>query len=131
MCSGSARSSPFRCALRSPRLLPARVALELTSRISTPHHDWSQTRAFAVPSDTAGLVRLNLRGRERDGILDDRQAEEVLEELEAGLATFELPSGEPVVRFTRRVHDAFGPGGKVSMLPGPRRRLVGHAAEAR
>ncbi len=99
------------------RALPARWALELASRISTPQHDWSRTRAFAVPSDTSGLVRVNLRGRERDGILDDRQAGEVLEELEAGLATFELPSGEPVVRGTRRVHDAVGPGRRVSMLP--------------
>ena len=49
------------------RLLPARAALELTARLESPKLDWSRTRAFAVPSDVQGFVRLNLRGRERLG----------------------------------------------------------------
>ena len=33
--------------------------------------DWSQTRAFALPSDQHGWVRINLRGREAQGARRD------------------------------------------------------------
>ena len=33
--------------------------------------DWAKTPAFAVPSGSEGFVRLNLVGREANGVLDD------------------------------------------------------------
>ncbi len=99
------------------RVLPAGAALELASRISTPVYDWSTTRAFAVPCDTNGLVRINQRGREREGIVGEGAVEGLLDELEEGLRTFELPTGEPIVRFTQRIHETVAAGPKVSMLP--------------
>jgi predicted AlkP superfamily phosphohydrolase/phosphomutase len=32
-------------------------------------YDWQQTRFFPLPMDLTGLLRINLRGRERDGIV--------------------------------------------------------------
>jgi hypothetical protein len=51
------------------RVLPDRWALEMAARLELRAVDWSETKAFMLPSDDAGYVRLNLRGRERDGVV--------------------------------------------------------------
>ena len=55
-------------------LLPEKVALDLTARLEVRGFDWSRTRAFAHPAENQGYIRLNLRGRERDGIVDPADA---------------------------------------------------------
>jgi hypothetical protein len=75
------------------RLAPAGLNRELVARMYLQGIDWSQTKAFALPGDTSGLVRLNLRGRERSGIVDPGDAEALLDEIEAGLKTFHDPDG--------------------------------------
>ena len=65
--------------------------------------DWSQTAAFCHPADNQGYVRLNLRGRERDGIVDPAQADALLASIAAGLATFTDPDGAPAVARVDRV----------------------------
>lgn len=108
---------PVSLRARVARALPAETALRLATRIATPQHDWARTRAFAVPSDTHGFVRLNLAGRERDGIVREEEREALIEEITEGLSTFELPDGSPLVTRVTRVHDAFGPGPQVHRLP--------------
>ena len=49
--------------------LPRRLALELTARLELRGIEWASTAAFAHPADNQGYVRLNLAGRERDGIV--------------------------------------------------------------
>ncbi|MEY3361085.1 MAG: hypothetical protein RL531_804 [Actinomycetota bacterium] len=44
-------------------------------------HRWPTMRYFAVPSFTTGLVRINLRGRERDGIVDPADYRRTCEEI--------------------------------------------------
>lgn len=83
--------------------LPDRVALELTSRLELRGVDWSATRAFAHPADNQGYVRLNLAGRERDGIVDPAEAEELCATIAAGLADFRDPDGQPAVASVDRV----------------------------
>jgi predicted AlkP superfamily phosphohydrolase/phosphomutase len=77
--------------------LPDRLALELTARLELRGIDWGATRAFAHPADNQGYVRLNLRDREREGIVDPSQTEGLLEEIAAGLASFEDAGGGPAV----------------------------------
>lgn len=61
--------------------------------------DWSQTRAFVVFCDHDGYVRINLRGRERDGIVPPEEYEPLCRSIAQGLATFaDADTGEPVVR---------------------------------
>lgn len=78
--------------------MPDRWALELAARLELRGVNWARTKAFMVPSDDAGYVRLNLRGRERDGIVDPDEASRLLEELAEGLRTFRDTDGTPVVR---------------------------------
>jgi predicted AlkP superfamily phosphohydrolase/phosphomutase len=77
--------------------MPDRLALELTARLELRGVDWSTTRAFAHPADNQGYVYLNRRGRERDGIVDDSEAPELISQIREGLLDFRDPDGEPAV----------------------------------
>ena len=85
--------------------MPDRVALELTARMELRGIDWSATRAFAHPADNQGYVCLNRRGRERDGIVEGPEADELLESIAEGLRDFRDPDGEPAVAAVDRVAD--------------------------
>jgi len=84
------------------RVLPGRLTLELTARLDLSGINWRTTRAFMVPSGDCGYVRLNLKGREREGIVDPEDAERLLDEIASGLMTFRDPDGQPAVRNVRR-----------------------------
>jgi predicted AlkP superfamily phosphohydrolase/phosphomutase len=77
--------------------MPDRMALELTARLELRGVDWSATRAFAHPADNQGYIRLNLAGRERDGIVAAEEVEELVASIRAGLADFRDPDGQPAV----------------------------------
>ena len=94
------------------RIVPERARLAARSRISADmlaamplaHVDWSQTRAFALPSDMTTYVRVNLAGREPEGIVQpgreyDRACDELVE-LFSTLTIRETgaPAAERVVR---------------------------------
>lgn len=83
--------------------MPDRLALELTARMELRGVDWSSTRAFAHPADNQGYVRLNLAGRERNGIVDPAEADELMALIVDGLADFRDPDGEPAVASVDRV----------------------------
>ncbi len=74
----------------------------MTSRLELSGLDWSTTRAFAHPADNQGYLRLNLRGRERDGIVDPGEADGLMEEIEQGLRDFEDLDGGPAVAAVER-----------------------------
>ncbi len=87
------------------RALPKRILFEMSARLELSGADWSRTRAFPLPSDGTGYIRLNLRGRERDGVVDPSEADALIEEIATGLETFTDPDGarrSPVWRARRR-----------------------------
>ncbi len=102
---------------RVAEALPDRVALALTARLELRGLDWSATRAFAQPADNQGYVRLNLRGRERAGIVDPAEAGALMDEIAAGLSSFCDLDGAPAVKSVDRVFDAFGAGAHADRLP--------------
>lgn len=96
--------------------MPDRLALELTARMELRGVDWSSTRAFAHPADNQGYVSLNLAGRERDGIVTESEAPELLAAIAAGLEDFRDPDGEPAVRAVESVGGCW-PGANADRLP--------------
>jgi len=90
------------------RVLPDDLTLALTARLELRGMDWRNTRAFMPASGDCGYVRLNLRGRERDGIVEPADAEALLEEIARGLKTFRRPDGEPVVHSVDRISASVG-----------------------
>jgi predicted AlkP superfamily phosphohydrolase/phosphomutase len=99
------------------RAMPSALNRALVSRLYFQGTDWTQTKAFAVPGETQGLVRLNLRGRERDGIIDSADAAGLLDEIAAGLATFTDPDGTPAVVSCVRPQERWPGGARVDQLP--------------
>jgi predicted AlkP superfamily phosphohydrolase/phosphomutase len=76
---GSIRGRALRGAWSAGRrIIPTRVRLAARSRLSDDgllatmplaHIDWSKTSVFALPSDMTSYLRVNLAGREPDGIV--------------------------------------------------------------
>jgi predicted AlkP superfamily phosphohydrolase/phosphomutase len=63
------RRIPFHWARPLLTRVPAAVQNGLVSLWSRNMFDWPTTRYFPLPMDEAGYLRINLRGRERDGIV--------------------------------------------------------------
>jgi len=120
MLTGTAAQSPKKGALyRLKQMLPWPLVREITSRL--PHtvqsrlvklwskgmFDWSTTRAFPVPMDHAGYIRVNLRGREPEGIVAPGEEYDALcAELARGFLSFrDLETGAPIARCVYRQHE--------------------------
>ncbi len=68
---------------------------------------WPQMRAFGVPTYFDGRVRINLKGRERDGLVARENYVEELERIEAVLlACTNTANGAPAVKRIERANEA-------------------------
>jgi predicted AlkP superfamily phosphohydrolase/phosphomutase len=97
--------------------LPERVALELTARLEIRGMDWTATRAFAHPAENQGYVRINLAGRERDGIVPPSEADALMGEIADGIRSFRGLDGSDAVASVERVRDLFPDGERAHLLP--------------
>ena len=108
--------TPVRAAVAGA--LGAPLAREALSRLAVAAVDWGDTRAFVLPSDHNGQVRVNLRGREREGIVPPEELDELCERIASGLATFHDPDGTPSVAAVERTSDVVGPDApRLELLP--------------
>jgi predicted AlkP superfamily phosphohydrolase/phosphomutase len=91
------RHTPF--ALK--RLYHRRVPRDTRCRLAAPTMlavlDWSRTRAFALPTDQHGWVRVNLRGREAEGAVAPEDYETTCEEVRNALEGLRTEDGRPLV----------------------------------
>ena len=97
--------------------LPRALRDRLAQRVDTASVDWSRTRAFPLPSDLEGLVRVNLAGREPEGVVaEGPELESLLDELEEALTALEdVDTGQPAVARILRTDRVY---------PGPRRAFL-------
>jgi predicted AlkP superfamily phosphohydrolase/phosphomutase len=100
------------------RMLPTAVRDRLAKRVDAANIDWSRTRAYTLPTDLEGYVRINLRGREPAGIVEPGvEYAQVVAELVAELARLRDPrTGRAIVRDVLCVDDEF-PGDRRGWLP--------------
>jgi predicted AlkP superfamily phosphohydrolase/phosphomutase len=94
------RFVPQSIRLRISRRLPAGMQENLLASQLLGGTDWSQTRAFAIPSLYTGFIRVNLRGREPQGIVSSGQEyRRLLDDLENDLRQLQDPvDGQSAVR---------------------------------
>jgi predicted AlkP superfamily phosphohydrolase/phosphomutase len=112
------QSLPWPLVRQVTRRIPMGWNKALVPLWSRRMRDWSTTRYFALPMDYNGYVRLNLKGRELEGCVDPKAADQVIEELNVGLRSFrDLTTGKPVIRGTVKVDDLVPP-------DAPRRRFL-------
>jgi len=100
------------------RMLPRTLRDRLARRVDTAAVDWARTRAYPLPTDLEGLIRVNLAGREPDGtVAPGRGCEALLDEMEEALRGLVCAeTGRKVVREVVRV-DACFPGRRRDHLP--------------
>ena len=99
------------------RAMPDRWANELAARLELRGIDWSRTQGFMLPNDDIGYVRLNLRGRERDGVVEPDRADQTLDRIIAGLQTFENEDGTRAIHRIDRIADLGLIGSATHLLP--------------
>lgn len=110
---------PRRWRYNVKRRLPQTVQNWLTSRWRTGGKDWARTSAFALIPDLQGYVRINLRGREAEGIVEPgdeygRLCAQIID----GLKRFvDADTNEPIVAEARRMDEICPSGAHVGCLP--------------
>jgi predicted AlkP superfamily phosphohydrolase/phosphomutase len=84
------------------RLYYRTASQEVTRRLAQttmiPTYDWSRTRAFSLPTDQHGWIRLNVDGREVEGIVPQERYDETCCEIAGALRSLTTEDGKPVVR---------------------------------
>jgi predicted AlkP superfamily phosphohydrolase/phosphomutase len=97
--------------------LPWTLRERLVSRLG-PSVDWSRSKAFCLPADLEGCIRINVRGREPEGIVErGREYDDVSDDLtEMLLALVNPATGKPAVASVSRIAEAF-PGDRADHLP--------------
>ncbi len=93
--------------------LPRRLQNELVFRFYRGNRSWNSHRAFAVPNnDTVGAIRINLKGRDHDGIVaPGAEYEQVCDDICIALSELKDPvSGRSVAASISRLQQE---------LPGP------------
>ena len=63
-----------------------------------PAYDWANTRAFSLPTDQYGWIRVNLMGREAQGTVPVDQYDETCGELKEMLLGLVNDEGQPLVQ---------------------------------
>jgi predicted AlkP superfamily phosphohydrolase/phosphomutase len=98
--------------------LPLKMRNRLSLLSQAAGLDWSRTRAFALPTDLEGCVRINVRGREPQGIVESgAQYEDLCSEIRTRLEELVNPNtGRPAVRHVWIRNEIF-PGPKQEELP--------------
>jgi predicted AlkP superfamily phosphohydrolase/phosphomutase len=101
------------------RRLPVVLQDRLTSFWRTGGLDWTTTRAFCPVADLQGYVRINLRGREAEGIVaPGAEYDALCAEISGGLRGFvDADTGEPLVRAVERADQLFPEGPRRDGLP--------------
>jgi predicted AlkP superfamily phosphohydrolase/phosphomutase len=82
-----------------PKEVSSRIGEALDGQFPCRYRaSWPAMKAFALPTFSDGMVRLNVRGRERDGVVAPDDVDAVLDKLEAELLRCDNPrTGAPAV----------------------------------
>lgn len=100
------------------KLLPVWLQDKMTAYWRMSGIDWSKTKVFPMLADLQGYIRINLNGRERDGIVEPEEYEQVCIRIIEGLITFhDEHTNEPVINSIKRKDELFKKGNGFDNLP--------------
>ena len=110
---------PFHWVRPLLRRLPPAATDRLVALWSARMLDWAATRQFPLPMDHAGYLRINLQGRERDGIVPQGAAYEALLGELAGLVRSlrDAASGRPLAAAVDRSWQELPDAAERDLLP--------------
>ena len=101
------------------KLLPVRLQDKMTAYWRMGGTDWSKTKIINLLADLQGYIRINLKGREKDGIVEEgEEYDKLCNQLIKGLVTFKDPeTSEPVIESIKRKDELFIKGKGFDNLP--------------
>ncbi|HEY0430157.1 MAG TPA: alkaline phosphatase family protein [Pyrinomonadaceae bacterium] len=105
LMAGVKRRSPSALKNIYYRNLPAATTQRLARPTMMPAYDWEQTRAFSLPTDQHGWIRVNLAEREARGSVSLAEYDGLRDELETSLRSLTTEAGQPLVREVVRTSD--------------------------
>lgn len=89
------------------QVTPSAATYKLARPTMLPAYDWQNTRAFSLPTDQYGWIRVNLAGREAAGIVPLADYDQLCAELIEMLSALTSETGEALVAaVTRTAADA-------------------------
>lgn len=78
--------------------LTSRATQYLARPTMLPAYNWSRTRAFSLPSDQHGWIRINLQSRESAGCVAPEQYQDTCRQLEELMHSLSAEDGVPLVQ---------------------------------
>lgn len=101
------------------KLFPLWLQHKMTAYWRMGGTDWSQTRAFNLIADLQGYVRINLKGREGNGIVEEGEDyDKLCRQIIEGIRTFkDEQTSEPVADSIRRSDQVYEKGEGSDRLP--------------
>jgi predicted AlkP superfamily phosphohydrolase/phosphomutase len=103
---------------RIANLLPWRLRDQLGAREQAANIEWSKTRAFTLPTDLEGCIRINLKGREPQGIVEPgREYRDLCEDIRAELLELTNPANGALAVRRVWVRNEVFPGERQEQLP--------------
>jgi len=94
----SKRRTPGKLKKLYYKLTPTKATHKLARPTMLPIYDWANTRAFSLPTDQYGWIRINLVGRETKGSVPLDQYDDTCEQLKELLRCLANDDGQPLVR---------------------------------
>jgi predicted AlkP superfamily phosphohydrolase/phosphomutase len=106
--AGKAMRSPLgeKAVHAARRFLPVKIRRAARQRTGGTAIDWANTKAFATVYYQQGVV-INLKGRERYGIVDPADEKQLKDEIAARFKELAGPDGKPVLDRMWRAEDVF------------------------
>jgi predicted AlkP superfamily phosphohydrolase/phosphomutase len=110
---------PLEWRSQTRKLLPIWLQDKMTTYWRMAGTDWSKTKVFNLIADHQGYIRINLRGREKEGIVESHEEyDQLCSKLIDGLKTFyDEDTNEPVIDSINRSDKIFGKGKGIDNLP--------------
>ena len=98
------------------QVTPTTATYKLARPTMLPAYDWHKTRAFSLPTDQYGWIRVNLIGREAEGIVSLGEYDALCDELSETMLKLASESGELLVNDVLRTASA-AESARVNPLP--------------
>ena len=101
------------------KLLPFWLQDKMTAYWRTGKINWSKTKALSLVADLQGYIQINLKGREKEGIVEPgEEYGNLCAQLIEGLKTFkDAQTNEPIVESIKRKDELFTRGKGFDYLP--------------
>jgi predicted AlkP superfamily phosphohydrolase/phosphomutase len=101
------------------KLLPLWIQDKMTAYWRMGGIDWNKTIVFSLLADLQGYIRINLRRREKEGVVEEGEDyENICLKIIDGLKSFkDSETGEPVIETIKRKDELFAKGKGFNNLP--------------